>query len=61
MKNVQTDKAPLAVGAYSQAIISGNFVFCSGQIGLDPKNGELKGADIISQTSQAIFNLQSVL
>lgn len=61
MKKIHTDHAPEAVGPYSQAIVSGNLIFCSGQIGLDPKSGELKGADIISQTSQVIFNLQSIL
>ncbi len=61
MKIIKTDNAPAAVGPYSQAIISNGFVFCSGQIGLDPKTGELKGADIISQTTQIIFNLKSVL
>lgn len=61
MKIIQTDNAPAAAGPYSQAVISGNFVFCSGQIGLDPKTGELNGSDIISQTSQVIFNLSSVL
>jgi 2-iminobutanoate/2-iminopropanoate deaminase len=61
MKIVKTDNAPAAIGPYSQAIISGNLVFCSGQIGLDPKTGELNGTDIISQTSQVIFNLSSVL
>ncbi|HSW47717.1 MAG TPA: RidA family protein [Candidatus Saccharimonadales bacterium] len=61
MKIIQTNNAPAAGGPYSQAIISGSFVFCSGQIGLDPKTGELKGADIISQTTQVIFNLSAVL
>ncbi len=61
MKDVFTNAAPASVGPYAQAIISNGLVFCSGQIGLDPKSGELKGADIISQTSQAIFNLKAVI
>lgn len=61
MKIVQTNNAPAAVGPYSQAIISNGLVFCSGQIGLDSKSGELNGADIISQTSQVVFNLKAVL
>ena len=41
MKYIQTEKAPVAVGPYSQAIVSQDFVFCSGQIGLDPMTNEL--------------------
>lgn len=59
-KPIQTDKAPKAVGPYSQAIVIGDFVYCSGQIGLSPKTGELaKG--IKKQTQQAIENLKAVL
>ena len=59
MKKVQTEKAPAAVGPYSQAIVSGNYVFASGQLGID-KDGKA-GADIAAQTAQAIQNLASVL
>ena len=41
MKKVETINAPIAVGPYSQALIAGEFVFCSGQIGIDPKTNEL--------------------
>jgi len=41
MKYIQTENAPKAVGPYSQAVVSGGFVFCSGQIGIDPKTNEL--------------------
>lgn len=61
MKTVFTDKAPDPVAHYSQATVSNGFVFCAGQIGIIPATGELKGSDIISQTSQAIFNLKAVL
>ncbi len=61
MKNVNTNNAPKAVGPYSQAVTSKGFVFCSGQIGLDPETGEMVGNDIESQTNQVIKNLNAVL
>jgi 2-iminobutanoate/2-iminopropanoate deaminase len=61
MKVVQTDAAPAAIGPYSQGFVSGNFVFTSGQIPLDPKTGEIAGDDIAGQTEQAIANLGAVL
>ena len=57
MKQVSTEKAPAAVGPYSQAIISGNLVYASGQLGL----GEGANKDIASQTESAIQNLSEVL
>lgn len=59
-KVIHTDKAPLAIGPYSQAIESNGFVFCSGQLGIDPKSNELKHG-VEDQTSQALQNLQAVL
>lgn len=59
MKKVYTRKAPEAVGPYSQAIVSGNLVFTSGQLGID-ENGKL-GDGIISQTENALKNLTEVL
>ena len=61
VKPIQTDAAPAAVGPYSQAIVSGELVFCSGQIALDPATGELMGDDVAGQTTQAIRNLSAVL
>jgi 2-iminobutanoate/2-iminopropanoate deaminase len=61
MKKVHTDKAPKAVGPYSQATISNDLVFCSGQIGLDPITNNLVGDDIVSQTEQTLKNLKAVL
>jgi len=58
---VQTPKAPEAIGPYSQAVISGEFIFCSGQIGLDPKTGKLVEGGIIAQAERAILNLKAVL
>ncbi|MCS6872312.1 MAG: RidA family protein [Anaerolineae bacterium] len=58
---VHTDNAPRAIGPYSQAVIANGFVFCSGQIALDPATGELIEGDITAQTERAIRNLQAVL
>ncbi len=57
---IQTNGAPAALGPYSQAIRSGDLVFCSGQIGLDPASGEL-AAGVEAQAERALRNLQSVL
>ena len=58
---ISTEKAPAAIGPYSQAIVSGGLVFTSGQIPLDPLTGQLAGRSIEEQTEQAIRNLQAVL
>jgi len=60
-KAVQTDKAPAAIGPYSQAIEHGNMVFTSGQIPLDPKSAAVVGSDIKTQTEQVLKNLEAVL
>lgn len=61
-KVVATDAAPKAIGPYSQAIVAGDFVFCSGQIALDPTTGELVGAsDVRAQARRAMENLRGVL
>ena len=57
---IQTTGAPSAIGAYSQAIVSGDLVFCSGQVGLDPSTGELvEGVE--AQAERALRNLAAVL
>ena len=61
MKVVQTDAAPAAIGPYSQAMISGNLVFTSGQIPLSPEKAEIVGTSISEQTQQVIKNLKAVL
>ena len=61
MKTIHTDLAPAAVGPYSQAKSTGNFVFTSGQIPLDPVTGALVGDDIAAQSEQALTNLKAVL
>jgi 2-iminobutanoate/2-iminopropanoate deaminase len=60
-KQVQTDKAPAAIGPYSQAIVHGNFVFCSGQVPIVPPSGPLEEADIRVQTRRVLSNVKAVL
>lgn len=58
---VRTDAAPSAIGPYSQAIIAGDFVFCSGQIAFDPATGELVSGTIEEETQRILDNLTAVL
>lgn len=58
---VSTEKAPGAIGPYSQAIKAGGMVFCSGQIPLDPATGEFVSQDVAEQTEQVLKNLAAVL
>ena len=58
---VATDKAPKAIGPYSQAIVSDDTVYTAGQVALDPKSGELVGATVAEQTEQVLQNLTAVL
>lgn len=60
MSRVSTKNAPEAIGPYSQAVIKGDYVFCSGQIALTP-DGILDGKNIIEQTNRVIRNLEAVL
>ena len=61
MKQISTDKAPAAIGPYSQGFVSGNILFSAGQIPLDPVNGEIVGEDISAQTEQVMKNLGAIL
>ncbi|MCR5124040.1 MAG: RidA family protein [Treponema sp.] len=61
MKAIHTENAPAAIGPYSQAVESGNLVFTSGQIPLDPKSGNIVSGGIKEQTKQACENLKAVL
>jgi len=58
---IKTDRAPKAIGPYSQAVAAGGFVFASGQIPLVPSTGELNTGTIEDQTRQALSNLRAVL
>jgi len=62
MKNIiATEKAPGAIGPYSQAVKAGNYVFVSGQLPIDPATGEFAGPCIVCQTKQSLKNIQSIL
>jgi len=58
---INTDSAPGAIGPYSQAVAVDGWMFCSGQIPIDPASGELVGGDIGNQTDQVLKNLAAVL
>ena len=60
-KIVSTDRAPKAIGPYSQAMIANGFAFLSGQIGLDPVTGQLVEGDVMVQTGRVLENLKAVL
>lgn len=61
MKTVHTDKAPAAIGPYSQAIIHGDTLYTSGQIPVDPATGEVVGTTIEEQADRVMKNLGAVL
>ncbi len=58
---ISTDKAPAALGPYSQAINTGSLLFCSGQIPINPATGAIEAVTIEDQTRQSISNLENVL
>jgi 2-iminobutanoate/2-iminopropanoate deaminase len=60
-KIISTSEAPAAIGPYSQAVRSGNFLFCSGQIPLDPKSGQIVSGDIATETRRVLDNSGAVL
>jgi 2-iminobutanoate/2-iminopropanoate deaminase len=60
-ERITTTDAPGAIGPYSQGIVSGNLVFCSGQVALDPATGALVEGDVRAQTRRALENLSGVL
>ena len=61
LKKISTDKAPAAIGPYSQAIICGNMVFTSGQIPINPESGNIEAEGIEAQAEQVMKNLGEVL
>ena len=61
MNVISTEKAPGAIGPYSQAIRADKFVFVSGQLPIDPATGEFAGDDIAAQTRQSLTNIQNIL
>ncbi|MBH0306675.1 RidA family protein [Helicobacter pylori] len=58
---IHSTLAPKAIGPYSQAIVTNDLVFVSGQLGIDASTGEFKGADIHSQTTQSMENIKAIL
>lgn len=61
IETVHTDDAPAAIGPYSQAIVHGDTVYCSGQVALLPGSGELLVGDVQDETRQVLANLEAVL
>jgi 2-iminobutanoate/2-iminopropanoate deaminase len=61
MKKISTSNAPAAIGPYSQGIITGNLLFASGQIAINPATGEIEGTDIVAQTNQVMKNIGAIL
>ena len=61
LKKVATDKAPAAIGPYSQGIITGNLLFSSGQIAINPANGQIEAEGIVEQTEQVMKNIGAIL
>ena len=60
-ETISTENAPGAIGPYSQAVKAGNFIFCSGQIPINPQTGEFISEDVAQQTRQVLKNLSAVL
>ena len=61
-KRIETDRAPAAIGPYCQAVAAGGWVYCSGQLALDPGDGLMRGdGDIEAETRQVLRNLEAVL
>ena len=61
MKRIHTEKAPAAIGPYSQAVVHNGVLYTSGQVPLDPVTGEIVGSDIQSQANQVLKNLEQIL
>ena len=60
-KVISTDKAPKAIGPYSQAYLCGNTLYCSGQIAINPETNEFIGGTIVQQTEQILKNIKGLL
>jgi 2-iminobutanoate/2-iminopropanoate deaminase len=61
VRTVHTDRAPAAIGPYSQGIVSNGFLFTAGQIALDPATGEIVPGDVAAQTERVMRNLAAIL
>lgn len=60
-RGIQTDRAPAAIGPYSQGIIAGGFLFTAGQVALDPVSGAVVPGDVVAQTERVLANLAAIL
>ncbi|KRL37484.1 Rid family detoxifying hydrolase [Liquorilactobacillus uvarum] len=60
-KTITTDRAPKALGPYSQGIEVGRFLYCSGQIGIDPSKGTFAGPEVEEQAKQALQNVKAII
>lgn len=58
---IQTDRAPAAIGPYSQAIVANGFIFTAGQIALDPQSGQIVEGDVVAQAERVLQNLRAIL
>ncbi|HBV84176.1 MAG TPA: regulator [Lachnospiraceae bacterium] len=61
MRKISTDKAPAAIGPYSQAMIAGDFLYASGQIPINPATGNVEASDITGQAEQSMKNVGAIL
>jgi 2-iminobutanoate/2-iminopropanoate deaminase len=62
IESIHTDRAPAAIGPYSQGIIAGGFLFTAGQIALDPVTGQIAGGgDVVAQADRVLTNLHAIL
>ena len=61
VKIVHTDKAPAAIGPYSQGTIANGFLFTAGQIAIDPASGQVVSGDVVAQTERVMTNLRAIL
>lgn len=61
MKKISTDKAPAAIGPYSQAVAAGGFLYASGQIPINPETGDVEAQGITAQAEQAMINVGEIL
>lgn len=61
MKKISTDKAPAAIGPYSQAVIAGDFLYASGQIPINPETGNVEAEGIMAQAEQSMVNVGEIL
>jgi 2-iminobutanoate/2-iminopropanoate deaminase len=61
LRTIQTDKAPAAIGPYSQGIVANGFLYTAGQIALDPASGQIVGGDVAAQAERVFANLAAIL